>query len=266
MSNKQAIEYQQSVSQRMVDFCKPLNDYFGILLFTYFKVYPEDSSYITFSNDFESTKEYCTQVHNDTMYFQQYLENDNESKVILWPSAPCNLATNLLFKRGYCNGVNIVTQWNDNVMEGCDFVAHKDNHRIYEFYVKHHNILKKFIEQFKITFADVITKAEICKAKYKNGFDSYLPDYQETSIPDIQAFLQTIGANSNNLNIDGQIIPLTKREMQCLELVDKGHSAKLIGRKLLLSPKTIENHINNIKQKTGVYYKHDLVRFYRQLF
>ncbi|MGB4190942.1 MAG: helix-turn-helix transcriptional regulator [Rickettsiales bacterium] len=266
MPNKQAIEYQQSVSARMVEFCKPLNDYFGIAYFAYFKIYPKDSSYITFSNDAEYTQEYCTKIHNETMYFQQYIENNNEDKVILWPKDPFNLATDLIFKRGHWHGLNIVTQWNDNVMEGFDFVAHKDNFRINEFYIKHYDVLKKFIEQFKIIFADVITNAEICKAKYKNGFIHNLPEHQEVNISDIQAFLQDIGANSNSLNIDGQIVQLTKREMQCLELVDKGCSAKIIGRELLLSPKTIENHLNNIRQKTGVHHKHDLLKFYRQLF
>lgn len=258
MSNKQAIEYQQSISARMVDFCKPLNDYFGITYFAYFKIYPKDSTYITFSNDAEYTQEYCTKIHNETMYFQQYIENNNEAKVILWPQDPFNLATDLIFKRGHWHGLNIVTQWNDNVMEGFDFVAHKENFRINEFYIKHYDVLKKFIEQFKITFADVITKATICKSKYKNGFIHNLPEHQETNISDIQAFLQDIGVNNNSHK-------LTQREMQCLELVDKGCSAKIIGRELLLSPKTIENHINNIRKKTGYYHRYDLIQFYREL-
>ena len=266
MSNKQAIEYQQKVSSRIVDFCKPLNDYLGISLFTYFKIYPKESSYITFSNDVKLTREYCTKVHNDTIYFQQYLEGVNKSKVILWPKDPLNLATNLVFKRGYWHGLNIITQIDNEVIEGCGFVSHKDNPRINELYLKHYDVLKKFIEQFKFTFADVITNAEPCKAKYKNGFIHDLPEYNKNDVPDIQAFLRAIGANSNSLNIDGQIIQLTKREMQCLELVDKGCSAKLIGRELLLSPRTIESHLDNIRQKTGVHHKHDLIKLYRELF
>ena len=152
------------------------------------------------------------------------------------------------------------------MLEGCDFVAHKDNHLIHEFYTKHYDILKKFIEQFKIVFADVIAKAENCKAKYKNGFISDLPDYQDNDIANIQSFLSAIGASSLSLNIDGRKIQLTRREMQCLELIDEGYTSKIIGKKLLISPKTIETHIYNIKQKTGINYKHDLIRLYRQLF
>ena len=265
--NKQAIEYQQSLSSRIVDFCKPLNDYLGISLFTYFKVYPKESSYITFSNDIKLTREYCTKIHNDTIYFQQYLEGNNKSRLILWPQDPLNLATNLIFKRGYWHGMNVITHIDNDMIEGCGFVSHKNNARINEFYIKHHDVLEKFVEHFKITFADKIAQAELCKAKHKDGFALNLPEYQKNNLPDnIKEFLEAIGTNSNRLNINGQLIQLTKREMQCLELVDKGCSAKIIGRELLLSSKTIENHLNNIRQKTGVHHKHDLVRFYRQLF
>jgi len=56
---------------------------------------------------------------------------------------------------------------------------------------------------------------------------------------------------------------ITLREKQCLELMDKGYSLKEIGKELLLSHRTIETHINNIKHKTGYYYKHDLTKLYR---
>jgi DNA-binding CsgD family transcriptional regulator len=264
--NKQAIEYQQSVSSRIVDFCNPLNDYLGISLFVYYKVY-KDGSYVALSNNKELTKRYISSINHDAIFFQNYLKNNSNKKMILaCLENPISAGMQIYHDNDYIYGLSVITEHNEDAIEICCFIANKNNSQINEFYFRHPSILEKFSESFKINFADELTKAELCKAVYKNGFDFYLPEYQETSIPDIQAFLKAIGANSNSLNINGQIIQLTKREMQCLELVDKGYSAKIIGKELLLSPKTIENHINNIRQKTGVNHKHDLVKFYRQLF
>jgi DNA-binding CsgD family transcriptional regulator len=264
--NKQAIEYQQSISSQIVDFCKPLNDYLGISLFVYYKVY-KDGSYISLSNDEKVTKRYISSINHDAIFFQNYLKNNSNKKIILvCLENPINQGMQLYHDNDYIYGLSIVTEENETYIEICCFIANKNNSQIKEFYIKHYQVLERFSKSFKETFSDKLIRAESYKAKYKNGFDFYLPEYQETSIYDIKAFLEAIGANSNLLNIDGQIIKLTKREMQCLELVDKGCSAKIIGRELLLSPKTIENHINNIRQKTGVYNRHDLVKLYRELF
>lgn len=45
---------------------------------------------------------------------------------------------------------------------------------------------------------------------------------------------------------------LSSREKECLELLKKGKSAKDIARMLILSPRTIESYISNIKLKLRV--------------
>jgi DNA-binding NarL/FixJ family response regulator len=65
------------------------------------------------------------------------------------------------------------------------------------------------------------------------------------------------------MNINGKPIYFTPKEKQCLELLDQGHTFKGIGQKLLITPKTVETHINNIKQKTGYHYRYDLIKTYR---
>lgn len=264
--NKDAIVYYQSIYSRIEDFCKPLNDYFGIALFIYYKVY-KDGSYITLSNDESISKAYLSTINNDAFYFQNYLENQTNNKMILWcPENSFTQGMQIYRDKDYWHGLSIITKQSEGEIELCCYIANKNYSRINEFYIKHSNILNRFAQQFKATFANTLAKSELYKAKYKSGFDFYLPEYQKNNVMDIQDFLQAIGASSNSLNIDGQIIQLTKREMQCLELLEKGCSAKIIGRELLLSPKTIENHLNNIRQKTGIHHKHDLLKFYRQLF
>lgn len=60
----------------------------------------------------------------------------------------------------------------------------------------------------------------------------------------------------NMLDIDGlaphRKFKLTKRELQCIQLLAQGNSAKVIASKLNLSKRTIEFYISNIKEKLNV--------------
>lgn len=59
---------------------------------------------------------------------------------------------------------------------------------------------------------------------------------------------------------------LTTREVECARLIIIGRTTKEIARDLNISPKTVEVYINNIKQKTGCNYKHDLIKSYQGFF
>ena len=54
---------------------------------------------------------------------------------------------------------------------------------------------------------------------------------------------------------------LTNREMEVIRLVCEGMTDKQIGEKLFISPKTVGNHLRNIRDKTHCQNKVDVVRF-----
>lgn len=56
--------------------------------------------------------------------------------------------------------------------------------------------------------------------------------------------------------------PITKREKEIIELLAHGLSEKEIGEKLFISPKTVNNHLDNIRKKTGVSKNIELVAYY----
>ena len=59
---------------------------------------------------------------------------------------------------------------------------------------------------------------------------------------------------------DDPISQLTDRERDILALMAEGHSNSGIGRKLFLSPKTIETHVHAIFRKLGLETSHDYNR------
>ena len=60
---------------------------------------------------------------------------------------------------------------------------------------------------------------------------------------------------------DEKYASLTPREEQVLRLLAEGHSAKEVGEKLFISPKTVENHRASIMDKLDLHSTLDLIRY-----
>ena len=60
---------------------------------------------------------------------------------------------------------------------------------------------------------------------------------------------------------DEKYASLTPREEQILRLLAEGHSAREVGEKLFISPKTVENHRANIMDKLDLHSTLDLIRY-----
>ena len=54
---------------------------------------------------------------------------------------------------------------------------------------------------------------------------------------------------------------MTIRELEIVQLVCEGHSAKEIGDRLAISPKTVEAHKANVMTKAGAKNRVELFRF-----
>jgi DNA-binding NarL/FixJ family response regulator len=60
---------------------------------------------------------------------------------------------------------------------------------------------------------------------------------------------------------DGAYVSLTPREQEILLVLAEGLSVKEIAGKLFISPKTVENHRNNIMKKLGLHSSIELARY-----
>lgn len=66
------------------------------------------------------------------------------------------------------------------------------------------------------------------------------------------------------IEIDGETAYLTRKETLCCRHLLHGHTAKLIARKMGLSPRTVEGHLRNAKNRLKVRYNHELIALLRQ--
>jgi DNA-binding CsgD family transcriptional regulator len=56
---------------------------------------------------------------------------------------------------------------------------------------------------------------------------------------------------------------VTNRELEVLFWLSNGLSTKEIAGEMNISPRTVEDHISNVRQKTSLYRRSQLVSFYR---
>jgi DNA-binding NarL/FixJ family response regulator len=74
-----------------------------------------------------------------------------------------------------------------------------------------------------------------------------------------------VKSSARAFDLDSRYQSLTRREQEVLRLVVEGLSAKEIGERLFISPKTVENHRTNIMNKLDIHSTMELVRYAAKL-
>ena len=130
-----------------------------------------------------------------------------------------------------------------------------DSPDIYNDVVNNIEIFKRFLKYFREKNKDVIKIARERKVKISDSREQYFIDDTKKHVSkreQINSLLHTVGLLDKNKNI-------SKREWQCIELLNFGHSANKTGEILGLSQRTIETHFNNVKDKLKVNRKSEIL-------
>jgi DNA-binding CsgD family transcriptional regulator len=125
------------------------------------------------------------------------------------------------------------------------------------------DLMEKFVVYFKIKAKPLIKSLE------KNSF--YLPKFLDEVIvsdfvrgpyfspPELEKNVIITRQGDQNiyqrkkilLSESGEHVKLTSREAECLQHLSKGSSLKEIAKQLHISPRTVETHLNHIKNKAN---------------
>lgn len=138
--------------------------------------------------------------------------------------------------------------------EHCDFfffATHLENSYIRQLYFERRDIFERYCDYFISTSQDLIKKAE----KYKIILPLPEPIKPFTPIVEINEFLKEITFSENDVSS----CRLTKREIDCANLLAQGRTYKEIAKIYKLSPRTIEEHSYNIRQKLKCKNKSELI-------
>jgi len=79
-----------------------------------------------------------------------------------------------------------------------------------------------------------------------------LAQFRETSTPQAEAPVVALEPAQSGAELGPLFVKLSPREIEILDLVARGNSNKIIGRKLSISDQTVKNHVSAILRKLEV--------------
>ena len=272
MENYTAYKYHEGVIDKIVSICEPL-EHLGITTFGYHRIF-HDGTYISFSNNLSWKKFYFEHVQQKPILwtecnFISKPKHQFDFISYLWPDTPKSLIGEYLLQRNIWNGFQFI-KFSPDYFELWAVASTIENTKIKDFYLRHRDIILKFIHHFNARAADLIEVSKndshkLARYKYPVNYPdlSYLEDEEQS----INRFLHAFNVKSaQTVYAPSGICSLSTREVECLNLIARGHSVKQVASELLISPRTAESHINNIKLKTGTYFRTDLVKLYENNF
>jgi DNA-binding CsgD family transcriptional regulator len=163
----------------------------------------------------------------------------------------------------FVHGLYIVTEYK-NYTESCVFAAPLSQKNIFEFYFNHIDLLKKFIQYFNQKANKLILKSEQQKiflpGQLNHDSNQEIQFSTENSI--LKALENQLLAETQA--IQGARFELSPREQQCLVMLAKGYSAKMIAREINISHRTIEYYIANLKKKMNCCSKNELIKLFHR--
>lgn len=239
-------------SDEINQILKPLVDNFGLNSFNFHKTY-HDNAQIRLTNTPSWCYEYLTDKYYQESIFELPAHNYQKNRYI-WS----NIHTHKRILAGArAHGINYGITFVEPVDDGCEFYfigTLIDNPEIINHYLSNFRLLEKFVATFHKKAAHLFEKIEprrVIVEDWQNNQVCYNP-----------------AVSVDNLKYLAEISEyhFTARELDCVPGLLKGHSAKQVAENLQISFRTVETHINNLKQKTATASKDELLRVLHRVF
>ena len=231
----------------MEKLCKPLDERFGIDYITYAR-YHLDGSYSILFTDGRSV-ENCFR-HNDYRLPGQTLKPGVYTWIGLYSEA---VLADLREAYGHDHGVTLIVQ-EEGFLDHITFSTKPENHNILDLYMNHPNLLYQLRAYFLETGGRIIEAAD----KNTIALPNYEKPTDELTLSSEDEVELMLPLKRYPVFTDHGKTYLTPREISCLALYMKMHTSKEIARVLDISHRTVEFHLNNIKEKLGVMSKSEL--------
>lgn len=255
-------------TQDVARICKEFLTASGIKLYVFNR---------TYNQDYTSHHNKGFFLSNHSAWVQHFLKHDYMHRISMagvnavgefsgYKILLCSLfEDNLMLKNmkdefNIDHGILVCKQYPD-YCEWYTFAGDKDNPQLLHYYLNHFDELIQFILYFKNKAKDIIKRAE------KEDFQLPKPTGKNkllTHETATKALLQTRTAldigSKKIIELSTGLIEFSKRESQCLALLQKGYSAKLTADTLHISQRTVEGHLQRIYEKLGCHSKDELIK------
>lgn len=234
------LSYELSEHVRRV--CQPLFKSLGFNYFDYARFYPNQTYIVLYSDP-----EWVEYFLNEESYY-------NLPPIQLYAGAhlwnryidPRTLqSAKQLFSHSH--GITLKTDY-PHYTEIVNFSTHPSNLEVFDLYLNKIHVLHRFKDYFIRESIKQIHMLEQhpMRSSIKIGAT-------KNHEPNVDEIMSIIGHTNRQVEATLPNFPalnsLTFREKDCLNALISGLSAKEIAREMALSPRTVENHLDNIKRK-----------------
>lgn len=142
------------------------------------------------------------------------------------------------------------------------FATHRKDIYISSFCINHMSLLDRFFSYFRDQGSRIILQAQENDILLPSQFDfgQSNEDVLENDIKALDSVLprKTILFNRSN----GKEVVLSSQESECLRCISKGQTAKTTARNLGISFRTVETYLANIKLKSDLRHKSELINLF----
>lgn len=251
--NQAVLEYTNSCVSTMKQLAEPLFLNTQISNFSYLKFSPNG-----FVTNLTTDINWIQYRFTENIKYKILFEPDLTATVLdkphlyLWPHEIQNPLLGALHSYGIWNGCNIYIP-NEKQIEVFSFASSRDNTNIQNFYVNHTNLLMKYILYFKSHQPDLIQKNKKGNALHT---DIVFPKI----IQPTQHSMSWLNDKFSTISLDERV-HLTYKELACCHYLIHGLALKAIGNQLGISARTVETHLNNVKNKTNCHTKILLLQY-----
>jgi DNA-binding CsgD family transcriptional regulator len=254
MYNLEAYKLHESKVSQVIGICETIKScglFANIKTISYNKTF-YNCSYINLINGYTAfAQQYCGLIIDRGKNFINAIHNTQNDKpyILIWPNdaAKSDPLLSLVYEHNIWNGVSLLFRTNDGI-ETISLAGDKESTNVPNLIINNMEVILDCVNYFR---QRISLLTESCTSNtygiYKNKFD-----------------MSFKGEPTKFVHFNNEVsdIKLSLRESQCFELLCRGYSMKKTANILGLSPRTIETTINNVKSKTNLRYKSELIDLY----
>ncbi|MBS0648788.1 MAG: hypothetical protein JSS10_06160 [Verrucomicrobia bacterium] len=242
-------KYTVQEDRKIKRICAPLKDYLGVSYFSYFTISP-NGDFAFLSNYPEEVEFYFSeQLYKTCPYFVH--PDLLRAGWAVDDTTPDQPYSDFIENRYGVRRLLFLIDKEGDKLDGYIFTNKSSEKNDLNIYLSKLELLRKFGRYFVKEASPLIRKIQSEQYNIRKALgEAFEKPFASTLLgrDDKQAegFLKTI-------------LPLSKREQDCVDLYRKGHSAQATAAILGLSRRTVENYFENIKNKLGYESKRDLL-------
>lgn len=226
-----------------------------------------DGYYYILADDHKFLSTFTQHVNQSSVFCQEDITcvTNPEYRFTLWPNTPSSQAMHICYDNKMWNGVTI-SATRKNFTELWWLTSSSSNAR--SFFIRNKDVLMKFVHYFNHHKAQLLideTENRKYLFKFENGFQVERNDLSNEA-EQINKLLSVIKSKGFIVRTAEGEATLSPQELQVLSYLSSGFTAKLAAAQMSIAPRTVRHYIENIKIKTHLHQKVNLIRLYMDNF